>query len=259
MNLYEELMLVLIVLSALLYAASFATALKGRAQQSFRAFAAGWLVNAAVIVGNYLLCGHPPFGNMYHVLCFLSLCFLPFYLFVERRYGLGWTMPTFSFASVIPLIGTFFLERDLAWQRIPALQSPWFVPHVLSYMIAYALATVAFLLMVIGLWQRSEHRERWSDASLQIARVAFPFMTFGLWSGALWAEEAWGIYWSWDPKETWSLITWTLYLVYFHCQYVPARRRFAPWAQILAFAALLITFLVVNLLPKFADTLHSYA
>ena len=259
MNVHEELMLMLIVLSALLYAVSFVTALAGHDRLSFRVFAAAWLVNAMVIAGNYLLCGHPPFGNMYHVLCFLSLCFLPFYLFVERRHGLGWTMRYFSFASVLPLIGTFFLERDLAWQRIPALQSPWFVPHVLSYMIAYATAAVAFLLMVIGLWQRVDRRQRWSDASLQIMRVAFPFMPFGLWSGALWAEEAWGIYWSWDPKETWSLITWTLYLVYFHCQSVPAKRRLAPWAQILAFAALLITFLVVNLLPKFANTLHSYA
>lgn len=259
MTLPENIMLWMIVLAALLYGSSFFLALARRHSAGIGVFVLAWLVNALVIAGNYVLCGHPPFGNMYHVLCFLALCFLPFFMYVKRRYDFAWTLPYFAFASIIPLIGTFFLERDLDWQRVPALQSPWFVPHVLSYMISYATAAVAFFLMVIGLWHHLEQREKWTGASLQISRLAFPFMTFGLWSGALWAEEAWGIYWSWDPKETWSLITWTLYLVYFHCQSVPAKRRFAPWVQILAFAALLITFLVVNLLPKFANTLHSYA
>jgi ABC-type transport system involved in cytochrome c biogenesis permease subunit len=84
-------------------------------------------------------------------------------------------------------------------------------------------------------------------------------MTFGLLSGALWAEEAWGVYWSWDPKETWALITWTLYLVYFHCRRSPSLQRFADAAQMAAFLALLTTYLLVNLLPKLASALHSYA
>lgn len=253
---YELLSLALIVLPALLYAASILSAAR---RFSLFLFASGFCLNLLLIVENYVHCGQPPFGNMYHVLCFLSCCFFPFYLFVAKRHRLDWTLPYFSSAAIIVLIGCLFPERDLAWQRQPALQSAWFVPHVLSYMIAYAMASVAFLLLLVGLWHPLEQRARWLDASLQIARVAFPFMSFGLWSGALWAEEAWGIYWSWDPKETWSLITWTLYLVYFHCQSLPNRRRATPWIQFLAFAALLITFLVVNLLPKFAHTLHSYA
>ena len=78
MNVHEELMLMLIVLSALFYAVSFVTALAGHDRLSFRVFAAAWLVNAMVIAGNYLLCGHPPFGNMYHVLCFWRCVFCPF-------------------------------------------------------------------------------------------------------------------------------------------------------------------------------------
>ena len=83
-------------------------------------------------------------------------------------------------------------------------------------------------------------------------------MTFGLLSGALWAEEAWGRYWSWDPKETWSLITWTLYLIYFHCRRSPGLRQWSPAAHVLAFLALLTTFFLVNLLPKMGSVLHSY-
>lgn len=88
--------------------------------------------------------------------------------------------------------------------------------------------------------------------------LAFPFMTFGMLSGALWAEEAWGVYWSWDRKEVWSLITWTLYVVYFHSRLSPRTRRWAPTLQSVAFVALVITFLAVNLLPKLSSALHSY-
>jgi ABC-type transport system involved in cytochrome c biogenesis permease subunit len=88
--------------------------------------------------------------------------------------------------------------------------------------------------------------------------LSFPFMTFGMLSGALWAEEAWGAYWSWDIKETWSLITWGTYLIYFHCRKNKDLQKWQRPVHILAFAALLITFFIVNLLPKI-QSLHSYS
>jgi len=147
---------------------------------------------------------------------------------------------------------------------MPALQSPWFVPHVFGYMVSYALLTVAFVTLVSGLfrrWYRADATmlERSRKAIYAITRLAFPLLTFGLLSGALWAEEAWGTYWSWDPKETWSLITWTLYLIYFHARFSPRTRRFEVAAHLLAFAALVATFILVNLLPKFAGGMHSYS
>jgi ABC-type transport system involved in cytochrome c biogenesis permease subunit len=77
-------------------------------------------------------------------------------------------------------------------------------------------------------------------------------------SGALWAEEAWGQYWSWDAKEVWSLITWGLYLIYFHLR-KSEWKQYADWAHLLAFLALLTTFFLVNLIPKLGSILHSYA
>ena len=223
----------------------------------------GWLATAAVMLINWIAAGHPPFGNMYHVMTFLSLCFLPLYLLLRVKEGLGSLSGYFVATSIVPLIGALFMDRDIFWRRMPALQSPWFVPHVTAYMISYSLATVAIVLVVTALarqWlKRAEAGDFHECAAHQIMRLAFPFMTFGLLSGALWAEEAWGAYWSWDPKETWSLITWTLYLVYFHCRTRRDLQRFAPLAHICAFAALLVTFLLVNLLPKLSSALHSYA
>ena len=92
-----------------------------------------------------------------------------------------------------------------------------------------------------------------------VARMAFPFMTFGLLSGALWAEKAWGRYWSWDPKETWALAMWLCYALYFHCRRHPKLERFALPCQIAGFAALVVTFLFVGLLPRLGSALHTYA
>jgi ABC-type transport system involved in cytochrome c biogenesis permease subunit len=224
-------------------------------------FIAGFASNAAIVAINWLGCGQPPFGNMYHVLTFLPLCFFPLWLFLGWRDGLKWLLPHFALAAAVVLCGPLFMkDAGLAWLRMPALQSIWFVPHVVSYMISYALMAVAFTLVIESLTRRpTGQRLAAEDAAYQVTRLAMPFMTFGLLIGAVWADSAWGTYWGWDPKETWSLITWMCYLIYFHCRRVPDLRRAAPWAALFAFAALVITFLVVNLLPKFGGGLHSYS
>ncbi len=225
-------------------------------------FGLGWLANLALWAFNWVVAGEPPFGNMYHVQVFLGLCFLPLGGWLARRAAMGWAAPYFAFASALPLVGALFMDQDVTWRRMPALQSPWFVPHVTAYMIAYALATVAFVLLLARLirsrrpdFDPAAHRR----AATETLRLAFPFMTFGMLSGALWAEEAWGVYWSWDPKETWSLVTWTLYLAHLHGLGDERLRKVADWTHALAFLALLTTFFLVNLLPKLASVLHSYA
>ncbi len=215
-----------------------------------------WLVNLAVFTVNGLIVRDLPFGNMYQVQVVLSLCFLPLFVALSAREKLSWAGVYFAFASALPVIGAIFMDKQGGWKRMPALQSNWFVPHVLAYMISYALCAVAFI-MLIRIWCSRERAEL-RRAVYQILRTAFPFMTFGMLSGALWAEEAWGQYWSWDAKEVWSLITWGLYLVYFHCR-KSAWSRAADRAHALAFLALLTTFFLVNLLPKLGSLLHSYA
>lgn len=220
------------------------------------ALVGAWLVNLAVFVVNGLIVNDIPLGNMYQVLVVLSLCFLPLWVLFCVREKLNWTGIYFAFASALPAIGAIFMDKQAAWKRMPALQSHWFVPHVLAYMIGYALCAVAFI-MLIRIWCSKEKAEL-RRAIYQILRTAFPFLTFGMLSGALWAEEAWGQYWSWDAKEVWSLITWGLYLVWFHMRKSSWSRN-ADWAHLLAFLALLTTFFLVNLLPKLGSLLHSYA
>lgn len=234
----------------------------GKEARGLRWFGIGWGLNALVVLFNWLVCSHPPFGSMYHVLVAVSLGFLPAYLVLRLSQGMSWLGASFAFTSVMPLIGPLFMERDMFWRRMPALQSPWFVPHVMAYLIAYALATVGFILALRALRARRAApgiAGRLTQGVDAVTRLAFPFMTFGLLSGALWAETAWGRYWSWDSKEIWALIMWLCYALYFHCRRSASLQRFAMPCQIAGFAALIVTFLFVNLIPRLGSVLHAYA
>ena len=259
----ESAIRILTVAAVLAYLIAFALAFRKR-PLALSAHVVGWCLSLCIFLIHWISIGEPPFGSMVHVLVAISLAFFPAWLALSRRDGLAWLLPYFSLAPAISLFGTLFMESSLDWQRVPALRSLWFVPHVASYVLSYALNAVAFILFLVAVSRRilriANDTERYEGAIHRVLLLSFPLMTFGMLSGALWAEEAWGRYWSWDVKETWSLITWMLYLIYFHTRQVPRLRRFALPAQCCAFLALLTTFLVVNygLIPRLESLLHSY-
>lgn len=246
--------------AAMLYVVAGTLQLKNRIRPARTVWTTAFALTASIVVINWIAAGEAPFANIYHVLTVLSFCFLPLCLYLEKRFGLDMLRPVFMFGAAVPLVGTLFMKKQVAWQKPPALQSIWFIPHVFAYMIAYSLAFSAFLLACITLVRRhkKQETERWEKAVYQVTKLAFPFFTFGMLIGAVWAESAWGVYWSWDIKETWALITWVLYLLYFHCRSNPARQWAARAAQFGAFFALTITFVGVSYLPLFASGLHSY-
>lgn len=217
-----------------------------------KAFAAAWGVGLLLFVADWMLAKAPPFGNMRHVLAFFPLVMVPASYYLRRYCKLNLTA-WLATAAAIALIGALCMPLQASWRQMPALQSPWFAPHVIAYVVSYGLMTVAALLAVASYW--NECRLQAADA---VVRLSLPFMTFGLWSGALWADSAWGGYWAWDIKEVWSLLTWGIYLLYLHLAHYPA---FDSWKRpllLLGFAAVVVTFLVVNLLPRI-DSIHSYA
>ena len=228
----------------------------GRETASVRCHGIAWLLALLLFVADWALAAAPPFGNMRHVLAFFPLVMVPAAAYLRRWRGInveGWL----AAASALALVGALCMPLQAEWRRMPALQSPWFAPHVTSYVVSYGLLTVSALL-VLAQPLRPEQAGldfRRADA---LVKLAFPFLTFGLWSGALWADAAWGAYWSWDIKEVWALLTWCIYLFYFHVA------RYAAWVAwrrpllLLGFVAVLITFFVVNLLPNI-ESLHSYA
>ena len=143
---------------------------------------------------------------------------------------------------------------------MPALQSPWFAPHVIVYMFAYALLGAAFLVAVWMLFKREKSYDVTFTTLDNLVNVGLAFMTFGMLFGALWAKEAWGHYWSWDPKETWAAATWLAYLCYIHYRRYPLHRpAVALWIVIVSFALLQMCWWGINYLPAAQGaSVHTY-
>ena len=140
---------------------------------------------------------------------------------------------------------------------MPALQSPWFVPHVVVYMVAYSLFCVATINALFLLF-RSKKRER-MDLCDNLVYMGTAFLTLGMLMGALWAKEAWGHYWSWDPKETWAAATWLCYLIYIHFRHHKQyRQNIALYILVFAFLVLQLCWVGVNYLPSAQNSIHVY-
>ena len=138
-----------------------------------------------------------------------------------------------------------FKTRSMA----PALQSPWFIPHVVVYMIAYAVLAVA---TVAAFWPRKE-----LELTDQLVYAGAALLTIGMLLGAIWAKQAWGHYWTWDPKETWAAVTWLCYWLYLHLRkFRPRSGTLARWILVLAFLCLQMCWWGVKFLP--GSSLHVY-
>ncbi len=150
---------------------------------------------------------------------------------------------------------------------IPALKSNWLIAHVLTCFLGYAAFAIAFGLSIMYLLRQKENLPSddlfarlpkamiLDELTHQMVMFGFLFLSAGIITGAIWANSAWGTYWSWDPKETWSLITWFIYAILLHARLMRGwhGRRIA-YISIAGFMAVLFTYFGVNLLPG----LHSY-
>jgi cytochrome c-type biogenesis protein CcsB len=233
----------------------------------------GFLVQTAALLLRWktsydLGIGHVPLANFYESLVFFAWALLLVYLLVEwrtRNASLGaFVLPlaflALAYASISPGVS------DRIQPLIPALQSNWLTVHVLTCFLAYAAFAVAFGLAVMTLVKGGQEGEAgrfrrliptagWIEVLIdQAVTLGFVLLTLGIMTGSVWAHYAWGSYWSWDPKETWSLITWLVYAVMLHARSVGWRGRRMAWLALAGFACVLFTYLGVNYL----DSLHSY-
>ena len=121
-----------------------------------------------------------------------------------------------ALAVFASLFAYFFFDSYNTKTLVPALQSPWFAPHVFVYIFAYCLLGIAVIIVIYSQIRKNSQFSILNSQLNDLVYVGLAFLTIGMLFGALWAKEAWGHYWSWDPKETWAAITWLAYLVYIH-------------------------------------------
>jgi len=217
--------------------------------------------------------GHAPLSNMYESLVFFSWSIIIFYLFLEHKFKnrlIGAFAVPFAFLSM----ALASLTGDEIKPLIPALQSNWLIAHVMTCFVGYAAFAVAcglgIMYLLKSLNQEKAGKEKSKDnllATLPDLRViddityktivfGFLWLSAGIITGAIWANSAWGTYWSWDPKETWSLITWFVYAGALHARFTKGwgGKRIA-WLAIIGFVSVIFTYYGVNYL---LSGLHSY-
>jgi cytochrome c-type biogenesis protein CcsB len=213
--------------------------------------------------------GHAPLSNLYESLVFFSWTAGLIYLFVEFKYknaliGAFVTPIAFlamAYASMSPNV------NDRIQPLVPALKSNWLIAHVATCFFGYAAFAIAFGISIMYLIKRRNPEKKegivghlpkldvLDELTHRMVLFGFLFLTGGIITGAVWANSAWGTYWSWDPKETWSLITWLVYATLLHARLMRGwEGKQIAYLSILGFAAVLFTYFGVNLLPG----LHSY-
>lgn len=244
---------------------------------------ATYLVVVAIIADSFaiilrlMISGNPPLTNSYEFLLAFVWGILAVYLFAEYRYklrALGSFVMPIAFLLLMFIIMSMGPQERIAQTIPPALKSQWLTIHVVTAVFAYGAFAVSFGLGVMYLLKlRSEGDdnksssqgivshfpalEKLDELAYKVIAFGFPFLSLCIITGAIWANYAWGTYWSWDPKETWSLITWLIYAGYFHARLMYGwKGKRAAWLAIFGFAAVLFTFFGVN---YFLSGLHSYA
>ena len=209
---------------------------------------AGIILFSLFIGGLWLSLERPPLRTMGETRLWYSF-FLPIAgLATYMRWKYKWIL-SFSTALSLVFICINLLHPEIHNKALmPALQSPWFAPHVIVYMLAYAIFGVAVLNALYLLIKPNQTTTLISCDNL--VYVGSAFLTIGMLMGAVWAKAAWGHYWSWDPKETWAAATWMAYLLYIHFRlHRPAEIKTALYLLIFAFLLLQVCWFGVNYLP----------
>jgi len=231
--------------------------------------ALGLCIGGGMLSYSWVHTGEPPFQTIYQTLIFLTVTTALVYLVAGR------TIPIIGLATglfALAVLAYSFMKRDadLAQQIPPALQSAWFVPHVVVYFLGYSALFFSFVTAILAL-VFPDAKQLAPDNPLGVSErdfnkltyqwVVFGFVniTIGLAFGAFWAKFAWGDWWTWDPKENWALITWVVYAAFLHLRYVKGvSPRMMAWISIIGFLAVMFTYLGVNYLPEAQKALHSY-
>jgi ABC-type transport system involved in cytochrome c biogenesis permease subunit len=220
----------------------------------------GSVIFLIYIIGMWIALQRPPMRTLGETRLWYSLFLSIAGIIVYARWRYSW-MLTFSTVMAIVFICINLLKPEIHDQSLmPALQSAWFVPHVIVYMMAYALLG-AVAVFALYLWLRPSRQvitAKEMSICDNLIRIGWAFLTLGMVMGALWAKQAWGDYWSWDPKETWAAATWFSYLLYLHLR--PRVNNDYAFAIILfSFILLQMCWYGINYLPSAqGSSVHTY-
>jgi len=222
----------------------------------------GIILFAVFIVGLWIGQERPPLRTIGETRLWYSFFLSLVGYITYKHWNYAWLLSFSGLVACVAVCVNLFKPEIHSTNLMPALQSYWFVPHVTVYILSYAMLGAATIASFILLRDQTKGK---ADENLyrltdNVVYIGFGFLILGMLMGAVWAKEAWGHYWSWDPKETWAFITSAAYLVYIHMRIQPENHpRFTLWILPFAFLMLMITWIGVNYLPSAANSIHVYS
>ncbi len=247
--------------SALLWITGSALAWRDRRSPALVSYIAGTLVFFSFMIAMWVALERPPMRTMGETRLWYSFFMAVAGIIVYSRWKYKWIL-SFSTIMALVYITVNLLKPQIHTKSLmPALQSPWFAPHVIVYMFSYGMLGAATIMaLYVLIFKKDDVTARETSTTDNLVATGLAFLTFGMLFGALWAQEAWGTYWAWDPKETWAAITWLTYLLYVHYRISrPKDHQTAMWILILAFICLQICWWGINYLPSaHATSVHVY-
>ncbi|MBQ3277893.1 MAG: c-type cytochrome biogenesis protein CcsB [Clostridia bacterium] len=225
------------------------------------------ILHTAALVIRGIGAGRLPMTNQYEfatcfawALCLVSLIFIHKYRFPALGIGAA--------PVIFLIIGYAAMQSREVRELMPALRSNWLAFHVSTAIISYGAFGVSFAVGIMFLlreklkegsyWdQHIPSLQKLDQIGYRSVSLGLLFLTFTILTGAIWAERAWGSYWSWDPKETWSLVTWIIYMVYLHLRLRRGwKGKAAAMFAVIGFICVIFTYIGVN---TFLPGVHSYA
>jgi len=251
------------LMAGLLYSVGLLRKNGNLTRAAFIILIASFVLNTGVIGQRWMDAGRAPFKTLYETMIFYPWCVTIVYLLLWGFYRIDTVAP---FVSVVNIIGLAYAtyRPDIEIINLPpALQSGWFVPHVVTYFIAYGALFSSFSLAVLYLkfpgWQREGTAVGFDELQKHAMDLGFVALTLGLVMGSFWGKVAWGDYWGWDPKENWALITWFIYLIAMHLRLIRGwKGKRAAFLNVAGFVAVIFTYLGMSMLPTAASSLHVY-
>jgi cytochrome c-type biogenesis protein CcsB len=290
------------LLCSLLFIVYFITKKAGLGGMAFTLAAFGFIIQTYALGIRWFYGGHPPWINTYEIMSFFAWAIVGTYLIVNAKSpykALGVIVAPLAFV----LMAFASLQPKNPEPLVPALQSVWLFIHVPITILAYCGFVLSFVASILYLFKEKEmytidasgnvsssHSKavekrdtmptqvktlqilprltlvQLDDLSYKGVAFAFPLLTIGIITGAIWADLSWGSYWSWDPKETWSLITWLVFLIYLHARTSNWDAKISAYISICGFLSVIFTFLGVGYVLPFLQNylelssgLHVYA
>ena len=238
---------------------------------------AALVLNLGLIVQRWIEADRAPFKSLFESLVFFAFNIGVVYLAFEKLYKTR-VLGVLAMMLTFGVIAYSLSKWDAEIVNLPpALQSPWFVPHVMVYFVGYAAVALAALLSVVQIVsERKGYGGKLPPLHAgtvltgqeldvekmvyELVRFGFVLLTIGLLVGSVWAKSAWGDFWVWDPKENWSLVTWLVYGAYLHLRRVKGwRGEKAAWLCLLGFSVVMFTYLGMKMLPTAEASAHVYS